>query len=49
MANFNETSGAPDILVAVSNANETVWGNIFNDLPPVGGDTALAQVSLIII
>lgn len=42
---FNETSGAPQMPVPVSNANETIWGNIFNDLPPVGGDTTLAQVS----
>jgi FtsP/CotA-like multicopper oxidase with cupredoxin domain len=40
--NFTATSGAPPT-VPTSTANETIWGNIYDDLPPVGSNSSLAQ------
>ncbi|KAK4706048.1 hypothetical protein P7C70_g160, partial [Phenoliferia sp. Uapishka_3] len=39
---FDAQSGAP-VPVPTSSQNETVWGNIYNDLPPIGSNATLAQ------
>ncbi|KAL8287598.1 hypothetical protein RQP46_003456 [Phenoliferia psychrophenolica] len=39
---FEAQSGAP-VPVPTTSQNETVWGNMYNDLPPTGSNASLAQ------